>query len=100
MQIEPGPIPTLTTSAPQSIKAFVASAVATLPATKGSDGYKLLIFLTLSNTNCEWPCAVSIVIISTFALTSSATLSIELSPTPTAAPTKSLPFLSFAELGY
>jgi len=33
VQIEPGPIPTLTASAPASIKARVPSAVATLPAT-------------------------------------------------------------------
>ena len=32
MQIEPGPIPTFTASAPASISASVASAVATLPA--------------------------------------------------------------------
>ena len=32
VQIEPGPIPTLTTSAPASNNAFVASAVATFPA--------------------------------------------------------------------
>ena len=32
VQIEPGPIPTLTASAPASISATVASAVATLPA--------------------------------------------------------------------
>jgi hypothetical protein len=33
VQIEPGPIPTLTASAPASISARVAAAVATLPAT-------------------------------------------------------------------
>ena len=32
VQIEPGPIPTLTTEAPASIKSLVASPVATLPA--------------------------------------------------------------------
>ena len=32
VQIEPGPIPTLTASAPASIRAFAASAVAILPA--------------------------------------------------------------------
>ena len=33
VQIDPGPIPTLTASAPAPISALVASAVATLPAT-------------------------------------------------------------------
>jgi hypothetical protein len=33
VQIEPGPIPTLTASAPAPISALVASPVATLPAT-------------------------------------------------------------------
>jgi hypothetical protein len=33
VQIDPGPMPTLTQSAPASISARVASAVATLPAT-------------------------------------------------------------------
>ncbi|CDE72593.1 putative uncharacterized protein [Acidaminococcus sp. CAG:917] len=49
VHIEPGPMPTLTISAPASISAFVASAVATLPAMTGSDGYFFLIcFTTLS----------------------------------------------------
>ena len=35
VQIEPGPIPTLTASAPASIRASVPAAVATLPAITG-----------------------------------------------------------------
>ena len=48
VQIEPGPIPTFTASAPASIRAFAASAVAILPAITCSSGYALLTFLTAS----------------------------------------------------
>jgi len=38
VQIEPGPMPTFTTSAPWSMQAAVASAVATLPTTRARSG--------------------------------------------------------------
>ena len=41
VQIEPGPMPTFTTSAPAFSKSRVASAVTTLPATRGSEGTSL-----------------------------------------------------------
>src|SRR5699024_5642707 len=53
VQIDPGPIPTLTTDAPASINALVASAVATFPAIILSSGYSLLTSLSWSNTPCE-----------------------------------------------
>ena len=51
VQILPGPIPTLIASTPASINAFVASAVATLPAIISAFGILLtLIFLIASMT--------------------------------------------------
>lgn len=47
VQIDPGPIPTLTASAPASIKSLVASPVATLPAITCKSGYSALIFLNV-----------------------------------------------------
>ena len=47
MQIEPGPIPILTASAPALISASVASAVATLPAIRDTDGNAFLTLVTL-----------------------------------------------------
>ena len=38
VQIEPAPMPTLTASTPRSMSARVASAVATLPATRSTSG--------------------------------------------------------------
>jgi hypothetical protein len=58
VQIEPGPIPTFTASAPASISALVPSAVATLPATT-SIGKSFLIRLTVSITFWLCPCAES-----------------------------------------
>ncbi len=46
VQIEPGPTPTFTTSAPAFIKSRVASAVTTLPATRGKSGKAVLTFST------------------------------------------------------
>ncbi|KAE8972338.1 hypothetical protein PF011_g25674 [Phytophthora fragariae] len=99
VQIDPGPMPTFTTSAPASISAFVPSAVATFPAIIVNSGKAFLISLMPSKTPLEWPCAVSITIASTWDLTSSSTLLIASAVTPTAAPTSSLPCASFAELG-
>ena len=53
VQIEPGPIPTFTTSAPASYNALVASAVATLPAINVMFGYVFLICFTCSITPLE-----------------------------------------------
>ena len=67
VQIEPGPIPTFTASAPASIKARVPSAVATLPATT-SIVKSRLIRLTVSITFWLCPCAESTISTSTSAL--------------------------------
>ncbi|MCY1554334.1 hypothetical protein D9M68_908990 [compost metagenome] len=55
VQIEPGPMPTLTASAPASISARVASAVATLPATMRVELLSRLTRSTASATRTEWP---------------------------------------------
>ena len=58
VQIEPGPIPTLIASAPASISASAASAVAMLPAITCTS-HSALIRRTISTTDAECPCAVS-----------------------------------------
>ena len=50
VQIEPGPMPTFTPSAPQSISALVASPVATLPASTCTRFDSFLIFSTVAPT--------------------------------------------------
>ena len=70
VQMLPGPIPTLTASAPAPISARVASAVATLPATICTLLDRPLRRSTARDTPSEWPCAVSITIMSTPASTS------------------------------
>ena len=47
VQMEPGPMPTLTTSAPASNRSAVAAAVATLPAMMGRFGKAFLTMRTL-----------------------------------------------------
>ena len=59
VQIEPGPMPTLTASAPASMSALVASEVATLPAMICTEFEIFLARVTASPTAFEWPCAVS-----------------------------------------
>ena len=64
VQIEPGPMPIFTASAPASIRARVPSAVATLPAMICTELDSFLMRATLSSTRWEWPCAVSTTITS------------------------------------
>ena len=99
VQIEPGPMPTLTPSAPWSTSAFAPSPVATLPPMTSIFGSCFLIHFTRSSTPCAWPCAVSTTSTSTPASTSAATRSSVPSPTPTAAPTRSLPCASLQAFG-
>src|SRR5688500_15809049 len=54
VQIDPGPTPTFTASAPAAISASVADAVATLPAIT-STPYVRLISATVCKTETEWP---------------------------------------------
>ena len=89
VQIEPGPMPTLTASAPLSTSASAASAVATLPPITWVSLNSALICWTISSTPLECPCAVSTTSTSTLASTSRSTRSMAASPTPTAAPTRS-----------
>ena len=58
VQIEPGPIPTFTPSAPANISASAASAVAIFPAIISTTNVSL-IFLTVSRIPLECPCAES-----------------------------------------
>src|SRR5215472_12847126 len=59
VQIEPGPMPIFTPSAPASITASAPSGVATLPAITCTALENRLIAVTASSTPREWPCAVS-----------------------------------------
>ena len=74
VQIEPGPMPTFTASAPASISALVPSAVATLPATTSMSKSRL-IRRTVSITFWLCPWAESTTITSTSASISEATRS-------------------------
>src|SRR3954465_13060832 len=65
VQIEPGPMPTFTASAPASHSAEAASPVQMLPPMTCAVGKFFLAQLTRSSTPCEWPCAVSTTITST-----------------------------------
>ena len=99
VHMEPGPIPTLTQSAPASINAFVASLVATFPAIT-SILPNFFIFVTVDITLSECPWAVSTTSTSTPASINISALAIASSPTPIAAPTLNLPLLSLVAFGY
>ena len=99
VQMEPGPMPIFTQSAPASMRARVPSAVATLPATICTSGYRDLIRITHSRMFREWPWAESRQSTSAPASTKAATRSSTSAVTPMAAPTSSRPFSSRAELG-
>ncbi len=92
-------MPTLIASAPASISARAASAVAMFPAIT-STADTALIFVTISSTPAEWPCAVSTTSTSTPAATSACARSTASGPTPTAAPARSRPRSSFVACGY
>src|SRR5690606_35550644 len=87
VQIEPGPTPTFTASAPTSYRASAASPVTMLPPTTCTCGKFFLTQATRSTTACEWPCAVSTTTTSTPAATSASTRCSVSPATPTAAPT-------------
>ena len=100
VQMDPGPTPTFTASAPASTIARAPSYVATLPPTTSQSRSSRLSSATMSRTAREWPCAVSTMRTSTPA---SARLRARLypsSPTPTAAATRSRPASSLVALGY
>ena len=91
VQIEPGPIPTLTASAPASTKYLAASAVAIFPTITSKFGNLFFIFFKTSTTPLVWPCAVSIIIASTSDLTNASALFKASEVTPIAAATLNLP---------
>ena len=100
VQIEPGPMPTLTASAPASISALVPSAVATLPAITCTWFDCFLMRVTASSTRLEWPCAVSTTTRSTPASISRSARWKPSSPTLVAAATRRRPCSSLQALGY
>ena len=101
VQIEPGPTPTLTASAPASTRAWAPARVATLPPTTSTESPTSARSLaTISSTRREWPCAVSTMSTSTPASTSVIARAYDSSPTPTADATTSRPSGSFVASGY
>ena len=99
VQIEPGPTPTFTPSAPASMSARAPSRVAIFPPTISTSN-AFLRRATMSNTACECPCAVSTMRKSTPAATNAVARVNESSPTPIAAPTINLPSASLEACGY
>ena len=91
VQDAPGPIPTLTASAPAATRSRAPSAVATFPPITSRPGNSCLMRLTASSTFREWPWALSRVTTSTLASWSPATRSMRSPETPIAAPTRSRP---------
>src|SRR5664279_5547415 len=69
--MEPGPMPIFTASAPRRTRSRVPSAVATLPASTGTDGNFFFRDESASSTPSLWPCEESSTRRSTFAATSS-----------------------------
>ena len=100
VQMDPGPIPTLTQSAPASIRAFAPSAVAMLPAITGVPGNLALTFFRHSMMFLEWPWAESSARISTPEATRAAARSSTSPVTPMAAAHSRRPWESRAVLGY
>ena len=100
VQMEPGPMPTLTQSAPALMSASVASGVATLPATSWMSGYFSLTSLTTRMMFAEWPCALSSTSTSAPASIRAPARSRTSFVTPMAAAQSRRPAESFAELGY
>ncbi|MCY1532298.1 hypothetical protein D9M68_675630 [compost metagenome] len=99
VQIEPGPMPTLTASAPASISALVPAAVATLPAMMRTEFESFLTRATASSTRCEWPWAVSTTIRSTPASINRSARSKPSSPTEMAAAARRRPCASLEAFG-
>ncbi len=100
VQMLPGPIPTFTASAPQSIRSLAASAVAMLPATTSTSGKLFLSQVSASIIPLECPWALSSTRASTSAATNAEARSCRSWDTPTAAATRKRPRLSLAAWGY
>jgi hypothetical protein len=54
VQIEPGPMPTLTASAPAATRSSAPAGVTMLPAMSCSSGQRALSFATISSTPRQW----------------------------------------------
>ena len=100
VHIEPGPMPTLTQSAPALMRASVPSAVATLPAMRPTSGKCSFTSATQRMMLALWPWAESRTRASTPAETSAPARSSMSFVTPIAAAQSRRPWESFAELGY
>ena len=74
VQIDPGPIPTLTPSAPALTRYFAASGVAMLPTTTSRVGNRFFTCFKTSTTPLVCPWAVSIITASTCASTKASAL--------------------------
>jgi hypothetical protein len=99
VQIDPGPMPTLIASAPESISASAASAVAMLPATTCTELDSDLTRCTAAPTSVLWPCAVSMTMQSQPASISASERSKPASPTVVAAATRRRPSPSLVANG-
>ena len=99
VQIEPGPMPTFTQSAPASAKAFAPAAVATFPAIIFSCLKFLRKACNAVITPLEWPWALSSVTTSTPTCCKAAARSIKSLVIPKAAPTNNLPNPSLPAFG-
>ena len=65
VQVDPGPTPTLTPSAPAAIRSRVPSAVATFPTISETSGQRGRMASTVLTARLEWPWAMSITSTST-----------------------------------
>ncbi len=100
VQMDPGPIPTFTASAPASMSISAAAPVAMLPAIIWAPSAACSrISLTVLMTPWEWPWAVSTTTASAPASYSARARATPLSPVPVAAATLSLPCESLHDFG-
>ena len=100
VQIDPGPMPIFTASAPRSMAARVPSAVATLPTISATSGKRCRRTAAASSTPLLWACEESSTSRSTLASTSAAARSRYSPEAPTAAPTRRRPSSSLQARGY
>ncbi len=100
VQIEPGPMPTLTASTPRAMRSRAPSYVATLPAMSGTSGWRSLMRATAAMTFSLWPWEESRHSTSTLAATRASHRASRSPPAPTAAPTRSRPSESLQAPGY
>ena len=100
VQIAPGPVPTLTASAPRSATALAPSKVPTLPITRSTPGKRSRTAPAAFMAPAEWAWAPSTTSASTPARTSSAARSRASPPAPIAAATRSRPSASLQARGW